>query len=76
MADDDMPKHAWYCYTCNAKRAPQPKHTRGLFASLLNHLEKRNPVAYNLPEGIREYFEGVKTGEEGEYEESVTQKSR
>ncbi|KAI9778113.1 MAG: hypothetical protein M1835_005003 [Candelina submexicana] len=76
MAQNKVPTDPWYCYVCHARRVPQLKHARGLFALLLNHLEKRNPVAYNLPLEVREYFEGVRTGEEGEYEESVTQRSR
>ena len=66
----------WFCYVCEAKRAPQPRLTRGLFAAIRTKLSKQNPVAYNLPLEIRDYFDGVKTGEEGEYEEISTLKSR
>lgn len=66
----------WYCCICEAKREPPNKPPRGLFAELLVKLEKCNPSAYSLPLEIRDYFEGVKTGEEGEYEEAVTQKAR
>ncbi|KAI9832674.1 MAG: hypothetical protein M1819_004259 [Sarea resinae] len=66
---------SWFCYICEAKKSPPPKRPRGLFAALDANLEKKNPVAFHLPREIREYFEGVKTGEEGEYEEAVTQKS-
>ena len=75
MDEDHLPE-TWFCYVCAANRNPQPKLPRGLFAALLGNLAKKNPVAYNLPVEIREYFEGVKTGDEGEYEEAVTQKSR
>ncbi|KAI9809548.1 MAG: hypothetical protein M1827_006783 [Pycnora praestabilis] len=70
------PDEPWYCYICEARKTSQPKPSRGLFAVLLSNLLKKNPVAYNLPLDIREYFEGVKTGEEGEYEEAVLQKPR
>ncbi|KAI9826312.1 MAG: hypothetical protein M1832_000229 [Thelocarpon impressellum] len=75
MDKDHLPE-TWFCFVCAAARDPQPRLPRGLFAGLLGHLERKNPVAYNLPADIREYFEGVKTGDEGEYEEAVTQKSR
>lgn len=75
MDADNLPD-AWFCYICAARRNPQPKPARGLFAALFVELEKENPKAYELPLDIREYFEGVKTGDEGEYEEAVTQKSR
>lgn len=76
IAPNQPPEGEWYCYICASKRDPPSKPARGLFSGLLANLEKKNPVAYNLPLEIRDYFEGVKTGEEGEYEETVTQKSR
>jgi hypothetical protein len=72
LKDDE----AWYCCICIARRDPPHKQARGIFASLLDNLEKKNPMSFNLPKDLREYFEGVKTGDEGEYEEAVTQKSR
>ena len=67
---------AWFCYVCAAKREPLPKPARSLFSSLFTDLVKENPKAYELPYSVREYFEGVKTGDEGEYEEAVTQKAK
>ncbi|KAI9849729.1 MAG: hypothetical protein M1838_000090 [Thelocarpon superellum] len=75
MDKDQLPE-TWFCYVCASSRNPQSRYPRGLFAGLLGNLERKNPVAYTLPMDIREYFEGVKTGDEGEYEEAVTQKSR
>jgi hypothetical protein len=72
LKDDE----AWYCCICIARRDPPHRQPRGIFASLLDNLEKKNPMSFNLPKDLREYFEGVKTGDEGEYEEAVTQKSR
>ena len=44
---------------------------------MLAILEKTNPSSFSLPLPIREYFEGVRTGSEGEYEEvTLAQKSR
>ncbi|KZF21478.1 hypothetical protein L228DRAFT_239453 [Xylona heveae TC161] len=70
------PDDSWYCFICESKRGPPTQYSRGLFAALFGNLEKKNPVAFNLPREIREYFEGVRTGDEGEYEEAVTQKSK
>lgn len=47
-----------------------PEH-KGPFGGLMNTLEKTNPRAYKLPQGVRVYFEGVKVGPEGEYEDVV-----
>ena len=76
MDPSQPPEGEWFCYICKARRDPQPKRGRGLFADLLTNLDKKNPIAFNLPYEVREYFEGVKTGEEGEYEEATTSKSR
>lgn len=40
------------------------------------NLNKRNTDAYSLPTPIRDYFDGVKTGEEGEYEEVTAVKNK
>ena len=46
-----------------------------MFGELVNDLTRRNPVSFNLPGPIRDYFEGVKTGDEGEYEEASVVKA-
>lgn len=66
----------WFCYICAARKNPQPRIGKGLFSGLLTQLEKENPAAYELPFHIRDYFEGVRTGDRGEYEEAVLQKPR
>lgn len=53
--------------------APTP--SRGLFSALLDQIGRRNPTAFGLPKDIQEYFEDVKAGDEGEYEEAHAQKS-
>lgn len=57
----------WFCYVCLAKREPGERLPRGIFSSLIEIIEKKNPTAFYLPEDIREFFEGVRTGEDGEY---------
>lgn len=48
----------------------------GPFGRLLYHLEMLNPVAFRLPLDIRDHFEGVRTGPDGEYEEGIVHKAR
>ena len=33
-------------------------------------MRSRNPTAFSLPQQMREHFEGVVVGEEGEYEDA------
>ncbi|KAL2874124.1 hypothetical protein SGCOL_010712 [Colletotrichum sp. CLE4] len=68
---DTLPEE-WFCNVCFSSRYPTrvPEH-KGPFGGLMNTLEKTNPRAYKLPQGVRVYFEGVKVGPEGEYEDVV-----
>ncbi|CAK7204927.1 hypothetical protein SEUCBS139899_007689 [Sporothrix eucalyptigena] len=67
----DLPDE-WFCNVCIGRRSP---HTltqyKGIFGALLSIMEKRNSSAFRLPAETREYFEGVKTGADGEYEDVV-----
>lgn len=40
-----------------------------MFGRICQQVDDVIPKAFSLPHNIRDYFEGVKTGEEGEYEE-------
>jgi PHD-finger len=73
---DHPPVDDWFCQSCQAKKVPPPKRPRGLFSSVLDNLDKKNPNSFSLPRDIRDYFEGVKTGEEGEYEEAAISKAK
>ncbi|KAK2009796.1 PHD-finger domain-containing protein [Colletotrichum eremochloae] len=68
---DTLPEE-WFCNVCFSNRYPTrvPEH-RGPFGGLLNSLEKTNPQAFKLPQRVQLYFEGVKVGPEGEYEDIV-----
>ncbi|KAK2050787.1 PHD-finger domain-containing protein [Colletotrichum somersetense] len=68
---DTLPEE-WFCNVCFSNRYPTrvPEHT-GPFGGLLNSLEKTNPQAFKLPQRVQLYFEGVKVGPEGEYEDIV-----
>jgi len=50
-------------------RAVIPDEPRGIVGVLGTYIKTKNPIAFNLPSGVRDYFEGVKAGDEGEYEE-------
>ncbi|KAL2017019.1 hypothetical protein VTK56DRAFT_2663 [Thermocarpiscus australiensis] len=72
LLPDDMPVE-WFCNVCRMNRDPAgvPAH-RGSFALMLERLEVKNSSAFRLPGPVRERFEGVRTGVDGEYEEIVT----
>ena len=62
----DLP-NPWYCFICKARRNPVARESHGLFTDLVFRIERKNPTAFALPQKLRDYFEGVKTGEDGEY---------
>ncbi|KAI1176294.1 hypothetical protein F4777DRAFT_547084 [Nemania sp. FL0916] len=67
----------WYCNECQVRyNPPLVKEDKGIFASLVSSLQRKNASAFRLSEPIREYFEGVKTGAEGEYEETAPPKPK
>ena len=71
IRQDDMPVE-WFCNVCRASRSTAPaQHYSGAFALLLEKLDSKNSSAFRLPASVREYFEGVRTGVDGEYEEIV-----
>ncbi|KAL8874642.1 MAG: hypothetical protein Q9174_000047 [Haloplaca sp. 1 TL-2023] len=61
----------WYCQKCDYQ--PSPVNVTGVFPVLLQNLKKRNPTAFILPGALRNYYEDVITGEDGEYEEPAIQ---
>ena len=63
------PVGEWFCQICVDSRAPQAAPSKGIFSTLLANLEKGNPVAFSLPIDVRTFFEGVETGEAGEFRE-------
>ncbi|CAK7267300.1 hypothetical protein SEPCBS57363_002526 [Sporothrix epigloea] len=69
--DRDLPDE-WFCNVCIGRRNPaaSTRYT-GIFGALLNIMELRNSSAFRLPSETRDYFEGVKTGADGEYEDVV-----
>ncbi|RMZ91525.1 hypothetical protein DV736_g1233, partial [Chaetothyriales sp. CBS 134916] len=59
----------WFCPVCVSKRNGQPTEATGLLGKVIQHVDSIIPKAFTLPHHIRDYFEGIRTGESGEYEE-------
>lgn len=76
LEQTNTPDESWLCYICKANSSPAAQPSQGLFAQLLYLLEKKNPSSFFLPEEIREFFECVRTGDDGEYVEAPLQKPR
>ena len=72
MDPDTPPEGQWFCNKCLKGRLEFPTQPRGVFRELTADINGKNPKAFTLPPPIREYFDGVKTGEEGEYEETAS----
>lgn len=70
MSQDALPDE-WFCYSCLARRDGRLPAAGGVFGILQSFMERKNPTSFHLNKDIREYFEGVKTGAEGEYEDTA-----
>ena len=76
MSEGALPD-SWYCNVCDSKvNPPLIDDESSSFGLLLVNLHRKNPSAFHLPKDIREYFDGVKTGTEGEYEEPTQPKAK
>ncbi|KAL9614619.1 MAG: hypothetical protein Q9167_000907 [Letrouitia subvulpina] len=73
---DGPPEGEWFCTVCQSQRVPTTQIPRGLFASLKTIANAKNPVAFHLPADLRNYYDGVRTGEDGEYEEPLPLKAK
>ncbi|KAB5570511.1 hypothetical protein GE09DRAFT_1217944 [Coniochaeta sp. 2T2.1] len=70
LFEDRMPAD-WFCNVCLKARNAFGRHS-GAFKELLERLDPKNSSAFRLPLAIRDYFEGMRTGVDGEYEDIVT----
>jgi hypothetical protein len=78
--ENELPEDSWYdpiymvdnryCNSCRALREPLHHSDNRLFDKLIDKMNRLNPVAYRLPKDIRNYFDGITTGEDGEYQET------
>ncbi|RMZ82082.1 hypothetical protein DV737_g2193, partial [Chaetothyriales sp. CBS 132003] len=59
----------WFCPVCVSKRNGQLAEATGLLGKVIQRVDGLIPKAFTLPHHIRDYFEGIRTGESGEYEE-------
>ncbi|KAK5050594.1 hypothetical protein LTR84_003876 [Exophiala bonariae] len=59
----------WYCPQCVARQTKGVPHPSGLLGWVVRRVDDTIPKAFSLPSDVRQYFEGVRTGDEGEYEE-------
>jgi len=57
----------WYCPECEPRPHGSATRSTSLVGGLIDHVNDMYSRAYTLPADIRNYFENVKTGEEGEY---------
>ncbi|KAI2472067.1 hypothetical protein F4781DRAFT_48354 [Annulohypoxylon bovei var. microspora] len=76
MDEGRMPDE-WYCNECKHRYSPPfGGEYQGALRSLFTVLDRKNTRAFRLPEDVRELFEDVRTGPEGEYEEAVPPKPK
>jgi len=77
MDQDATLDEPWFCYICQSKATDRNGNlSHGLFSELQRRVMGKNPSSFKLPEYIRDYFEGVKTGESGEYVKIQIQRAR
>lgn len=69
LDEDNPPEGEWLCNKCESKNNYSAKKPRGLFSNLMDNIEKQNPSVFSLPRELRDHYEGVKTGEKGEYQD-------
>jgi hypothetical protein len=75
--DEKQQPDDYYCNECQHRFFPaQFSGHHGTFGTLLDAVDRKNPRAFRLPADIRERFEGVKTGADGEYEEIAPSKPK
>lgn len=59
----------WYCPQCQSRRNKTTEHHRGILGKVISRISNIIPKAFALPFEVRDYFENVRTGDSGEYEE-------
>lgn len=63
------PEGSWFCPRCVAKKHYGPTEITGVLGRLVKLSDGINPKVFGLPVDIRDYFDGIRTGEEGGYED-------
>ena len=68
----EAPADDWFCMKCSEDRAPPPPPmTPSIFSPLISKPFRKGEMSYALPSSIRQHYEGVTTGEDGEYDEEI-----
>lgn len=69
MEEGKLPD-TWFCNVCLDSRNPiSAVDSHRIFGPLISNIQRQNTAAFHLPKAIREYFDNVKTGPDGAYEE-------
>ena len=89
--ENNSPEGSWFCRACVAQEhdqaarhgndvAEDPRDAMpkidGVFKPLFGKLHGKIERSFGLPKVVAEAFEGVKTGDTGEYEETPLPRSR
>ncbi|KAJ2894716.1 putative phd-finger domain-containing protein [Zalerion maritima] len=82
--DEELQGKPFYCHRCSADRKhtaqsptrlfkkPKKPKAGGPFRHLIEKLNRQNPKSVFLPESVRDCFQGVQTGPDGEFEDAPT----
>ena len=63
------PEGLWYCSRCVARQNRGPAEVNGFLGRLITRSDDINPMQFSLPAQLEEYFDGIRSGEGGEYED-------
>ena len=65
---EKVPDGEWFCHACASQ--PVLVQDRGVFVQPKNSVQRKKPVAFNLPTAIQDFYEDVVRGDDGEYEDA------
>lgn len=65
---DYTAEQTWYCNECLERQNPTAERALGMVTSLDSEMNKVNTKLFLVNEELREYFEGVKTRHDKDYE--------
>ena len=75
IEEADIPDEPFYCMSCWDAKFGFPRPGPGLFQQLQLNEIARDPVVFLPPADVRNFFDGVSTGEGGVYRETRDQKN-
>ena len=71
VAEEEDLTASWFCRYCRTKRNPPKPHPVSLMSKFLDNLPWTVEDQYELPEDIREHFDGINTASDGDYEDAA-----